>query len=78
MPQLSFSTKKVERLAETSSSCLVLPLYDKENLSEAVQRVDAAVGGSIARAIDLGEFSATPGKTLCLMGNERIHRILLQ
>lgn len=77
MPQLSFLTKKVERLAETSSSCLVLPLYDKENLSEDVQRVDAAVGGSIARAIDLGEFSATPGKTLCLMGNERIHRILL-
>jgi leucyl aminopeptidase len=77
MPQLSFSTKKVERLAETSTSCLVLPLYDNENLSEDARRVDAAVGGSIARAIDLGEFSATPGKTLCLMGNERIHRILL-
>jgi len=77
MTQLSFTPKKVERLAEIATSCLVLPVYDKAALSENVQRVDASINGSITRAIDLGEFSPAVGKSLCLLGNERIQRVLL-
>ncbi len=77
MAKLSFNARKIDRISESKTQCLVVPVFEDHVLGEEVSRLDSSLGGAITNALDLGDFTAKTGKTLALIGNDTVRRVLL-
>lgn len=77
MSQPSFTARKAANLAQFSTPCLVLPIFKGQKLGGGIAELDAQMGGAIARALKLGDFTAELGSALSVLGNDRVQRILL-
>lgn len=77
MAKFSLSVRKSDRIFESKTQCLVIPVFEDLVLSETVHRADGSLGGAINRLIDLGDFRGTRGAWQWLPGNETIQRVLL-
>lgn len=73
----TFKARRITDAATHSTACAILPIFTKKTLSAAAMQVDKAAGGTITRAMALGDFSAKPGETLLLGGCGGAKRLLL-
>ena len=77
MANLTFAARKIDRLAEQKTQCLVVPVFEDNILDEDLSRVDSSLSGAISKALGLGDFTARIGSQLTLIGDEAIRRVLL-
>ena len=75
---LSFSAKTIDPLKVTSD-CLILPCFEKGELSAAAEAVDKATQGELKRLMTREKFQAKPGQSLLLLSVPAIaaERVLL-
>ena len=77
MPKLTFTVRKVSDLATQKSAALVLPVFKEQSMNSRLKALDAALGGSIKRVVELGDFSGESGSTQWLPGAGGLQRVLL-
>ena len=65
--------------ASLRTGCAVVGVYEKNELSGAADRLDAAVGGTIRRVVKRGDFSGKLGEVLQLveLAGSPAERVLL-
>ncbi|MCH1491713.1 MAG: leucyl aminopeptidase [Luminiphilus sp.] len=77
MSQPTFTARKIASIADASTACLVLPMFDDLSLSKELAKLDKRLAGTLSRALELGDFSGAPGTSLTLLGDKKIQRVLL-
>ena len=77
MPQITINPKKLDRIADVRSACLVLPVFEDYTIKDDLAQLDNKLSGTISRAFNLGDFSAAVGTSTALVGDEKIKRIVL-
>lgn len=77
MVKLSFTARATDRLAETKTPCLLVPVFEDHAMSDDLKALDAHLSGAITRAMEIGDFVAKAGKTLVLIGSDSIKRVVL-
>src|SRR5687767_10959161 len=60
-PAVTFSAAQP---ADIDTDFLFIPVYDQERISDAIPGLDAATGGTIARALSSGELQGRPFELL--------------
>jgi leucyl aminopeptidase len=75
---LSFSVKSIDPV-KTGSECLILPCFEKGEISPATETVDQACKGGLKLLINREKFQAKPGQSLLLLSVPEIaaERVLL-
>ena len=77
MTTLSFTARKIDRIAEHKTPMLVVPMFEDHVLDEDLDRIDAQFGGALSQTLALGDFSAKPGSHVALAGNKSIQRVIM-
>ena len=77
MAKLSFTARKSGQMAASKTQCLVVPVFEDHVLGEDLAHLDSNLNGVISNALRLGDFSGKSGKTLLLVGNAAVQRVLL-
>lgn len=77
MTNLSVSARQVSDAGSARTQCAVLPVFSGKQPTATARALDAGLGGAVKAALDLGDFSAEPGKTLLLTGSGPVKRVLL-
>jgi leucyl aminopeptidase len=75
---LSFSAKTIDPV-KTGSDCLILPCFEKGDISPATEIVDEACKGGLVKLINREKFQAKPGQSLLLLSVPEVEadRVLL-
>jgi leucyl aminopeptidase len=77
MSSITFTARKIEDVASTSTHCTVLPVFKGVKLSPTARQLDRAAGGAISSALKLGDFTGKAGEALMLPGAGKARRVLL-
>ena len=77
MPQITINSRKLDRIADASSACLVIPVFEDSPIADDLAQLDKKLSGTVSRALDLGDFSAAVGTSAALVGDQKIKRMLL-
>ena len=66
MPQITIYSRKLDRIADASSACLVIPVFEDSPIADDLAQLDKKLSGTVSRALDLGDFSAAVGTSTAL------------
>jgi leucyl aminopeptidase len=76
MTKLTVTAAKAIKVGNAKHELVVVPLFTNQALAGQSAAVDAAAGGVLQRAIDLGEAEAKLGKVTSMIGTESVARIV--
>ncbi|MBM13900.1 MAG: leucyl aminopeptidase [Halieaceae bacterium] len=77
MASLSITARTVSAPEQAKTQALVLLLPERKTLHQVAKALDAQLGGTIRRSIQLGDFSGKAGSQLWLPGSRNAQRVLL-
>ena len=76
MTKLTVTAAKAIKVGNAKHELVVVPLFTNQAVAGQSAAVDAAAGGVLQRAIDMGEAEAKLGKVTSMIGTESVARII--